>query len=196
MFGVVVDTRTTCSLIDTNCFEFDPIFLTDLKQCKESMLTLFRQRNTNKQSTSNNLYDQLIRKLHLQIKRQIRKEPDHSFRFKNDMYKSYLTCMVELCWLQYYFLRVFTDGSYVTHGKSGYADVEGFELVDTLRHSFKLKVDVLADLNRSVAVHEAQVRQDWKMKASHGDLDAVALLTRNKLLTKERVRRVREKNKI
>jgi hypothetical protein len=52
----------------------------------------------------------------------------------------------------------------------------------------------MADLNRSVAVYEAI--SCWKMKALNGDLDAVALLARNKLLAKELVGRFREWNKI
>ncbi len=118
-----------------------------------------------------------------------------SFRFKNDVYKLYLVYMVELRWLQYFFMCVFGDWAYFTHGKCGYADLEGVELVDSLRHSFKQKIDVLVQLNHEIATHEAQARSCLNSKAAAGDVDANKLKERNRLLTKERVRRLRERRK-
>jgi hypothetical protein len=74
--------------------------------------------------------------------------------------------------------------------------LEGFELVDSLRKSFKQKVEVLIELNQEVATHAAQVRNNLKAKVSMGDAVAIASKERNKLLTKERMRRLRERNKI
>jgi hypothetical protein len=67
--------------------------------------------------------------------------------------------------------------------------------VDLLRHIFKQKFDVLVQLNQEVAAHEARVRKSINEKASRGDEEAKALKERNKLLTKERVSRLRERNK-
>ncbi len=38
--GITLDTRKTCSLIDTNCFDFSSILVNDLKRSEDSMLTL------------------------------------------------------------------------------------------------------------------------------------------------------------
>jgi hypothetical protein len=193
LLGITTDTRKTCILIDTNCFDFNSLFIEELKQSDESMLTMFRQKSISYRPVS--LYDQLLHKLHLQIKRYIKVEPNHSFRFLNDIYKLYLIYMVELRWLQYFFLRVFGDWSYSMHGKCGYADLEGFELVESLRHEFKIKVDTLVQLNREIATLEAQKRKLLKTKASEGNVDAIALKERNRNLTKERMRRLRERLK-
>ena len=189
LLGITMDTRKTCNLIDTNCFDFNSLFIEELKQADESMLTMFRQKRTS------SLYDQLLHKLQLQIKRYIKVEPNHSFRFLNDIYKLYLIYMVELRWLQYFFLRVFGDWSYLMHGKCGYADLEGFELVESLRHTFKIKIDTLVQLNHEVATNEAKKRKILKAKASEGNVDAIALKERNRELTKERMRRLRKRLK-
>ena len=143
VLGITTDTRKTCNLIDTNCFDFSPLFIEELKQADESMLTMFRQKSISDRPVS--LYDQLLHKLHLQIKRFIKVEPNHSFQFLNDIYKLYLIYMVELRWLQYFFSRVFSDWSYLMHGKCGYADLEGFELIESLRHTFKIKLILLCN---------------------------------------------------
>ncbi len=67
--------------------------------------------------------------------------------------------------------------------------------MDLLRPIFKQKIDVLVQLNQEVAAHEARVRKSINEKASPGDEEAKALKERNKLLTKERVSRLRERNK-
>jgi hypothetical protein len=120
---IVKDIRKTCSLIDPNCFYFHATVINELKKCELSMIALFRQKVSNNNNHVN-CYEQLLHKLQLQINRRIKKEPEQSFRFKNDCYKLYLFYMVELRWLQFYFLRVFGDQSYVTHGKCGYAGLE------------------------------------------------------------------------
>jgi hypothetical protein len=195
LLGITLDTRKTCSLIDTNCFDFSSILVNDLKRSEDSMLTLLC-KTTNSGSIPNSLYDQLLHQLQLQIRRFIKLEPNHSFRFLNDIYKLYLVYMVDLRWLQYFFLRVFTDTSFFMHGKYGYADLDGFDLVDSLRHEFKLKVDALIQLNHAVAAHESEVRKKRNMEASEGNADAIALKERNRLLTKERMRRLRERNRV
>jgi hypothetical protein len=103
LFGVSMDTRKSKLLIDTNCFDFAPELINNLKQCEDSMLVLFRQK-TSHNNKSTNLYNNLLHQLHLQIRRQIKNEPDLSFRFKNDIYKLYLVYLLELRWLQYFFM--------------------------------------------------------------------------------------------
>jgi hypothetical protein len=72
------------------------------------------------------------------------------------------------------------------HGKCGCADLEGFELVESLRHTFKIKIDNLVQLNHD-ATHEAKKRKILKAKASEGNVDAIALKERNMELTNERI---------